>query len=124
MLSIASVAIVPVSQASYVWQKPVPGRWKLNVDGAVSSLCAEAGCGGVLRDDSGQWLAGFLKKLGICDALNSELWAMAEGLSLAWDLGIRKVMLESDAASAVDLIKRSPSHSGNLLVLKIKDILR
>ncbi|KAK8486727.1 hypothetical protein V6N12_041723 [Hibiscus sabdariffa] len=60
-----------------------------------------AGTGGVLRDDSGAWISGYARSVGRCDALLAELWAIHDGLLLAWDLGFRLVELESDNLEAV-----------------------
>lgn len=58
------------------WVKP-PVDWvKLNVDGATSLRTSVASCGGVLRDWNGQWIAGFSKGIGRCNAYMAEEWAI------------------------------------------------
>jgi ribonuclease HI len=39
-----------------------------------------------------------------CTSVGAELWAIANGLQLAWSKGFRKIILESDSSLAVDLI--------------------
>ncbi len=65
----------------------------------------QAGLGGLLRHNNGNWLRGFSHKLGITNSLAAELWGIRDGLLLARDLNIRKLIVESDAKSVVDLLK-------------------
>ncbi|KAL4358598.1 hypothetical protein AHAS_Ahas09G0302700 [Arachis hypogaea] len=45
--------------------KPLPKGWlKLNVDGASVANAGKAGCGGLLRDENGKWVAGFTHTIG------------------------------------------------------------
>ncbi|KAF7838057.1 putative ribonuclease H protein [Senna tora] len=62
-------------------------------------------CGGVARDYLGNFLASFTKYLGDCSVLQAELYAIANGLEVAWSLGFRKVVIESDSLTAVNLLK-------------------
>ncbi|KAL4346109.1 hypothetical protein AHAS_Ahas11G0345500 [Arachis hypogaea] len=41
------------------WKPPPKGWLKLNVDGALVGNAGKAGCGGLLRDENGKWVAGF-----------------------------------------------------------------
>lgn len=56
------------------WERP-PGGWsKLNVDGIALGNLGLVGCGGIVRDDHGGWLAGFSRCIGIttsCGALGT-----------------------------------------------------
>ncbi|PNY15563.1 ribonuclease H [Trifolium pratense] len=45
------------------WMSLRHGWTKCNTDGAQIIQNQQAGCGGVFRDDSGQWLSGFSRKL-------------------------------------------------------------
>lgn len=64
------------------WSRPVYGRNKLNVDG--SFLNDEAGSAMVLRDHDGAVVFSVCRQLFSCnDALESELPALHEGISLA-----------------------------------------
>ena len=57
---------------------------KLNIDGAVFGNSIKAGGGGVLRDSNEDWVAGFMRKLGSMSSILAELWAIKDGLLLAW----------------------------------------
>ena len=43
------------------WERPPQGWMKLNIDGSAKGNPDLVGCGGVIRDDSGQWIVGFSK---------------------------------------------------------------
>lgn len=88
----------------------------------MSLISLIAGCGGVFRDGQGLWLAGFSKKLGICDAFTMEGWAIFEGIKLAWDLGY-KVLLESDARNMVNFLVSHNLQNASLLVSSIGEYL-
>lgn len=51
--------------------------------------------GGLIRDDCGKWVRGYARKVGFCSVLEAELWGIVEGLRLAWNLGFRRVEVES-----------------------------
>ncbi|KAL8143934.1 hypothetical protein V2J09_016966 [Rumex salicifolius] len=91
------------------WAKPEEGWYKVNTDGAKESSMGVATAGGVIRDDSGVWLDGFVKNIGVCSVVAAELWGLYHGLELAWDLGYRKLVLESDSAVAIGMLTRQIS---------------
>ncbi|KAF7813402.1 putative ribonuclease H-like domain-containing protein [Senna tora] len=64
-----------------------------------------AGCGGLIRNEKGEWLTGYMAKVGTGTVIFSELWALFYGLKLAWKSGWRKVELESDAKVIINQFK-------------------
>ena len=46
---------------------------KLNTDGLANGNPGLARCRGVIRDDSGQWIVGFSKCIGITSSFATEL---------------------------------------------------
>ncbi|CAL1367953.1 unnamed protein product [Linum trigynum] len=62
------------------WQPPSSGWHKLNIDGASAGNPGTAGAGGVIRDEQGRWIAGFVAKIGEATAALAELWAFYHGL--------------------------------------------
>ncbi|KAK9029784.1 hypothetical protein V6N11_026886 [Hibiscus sabdariffa] len=94
----ATLAPVPASlpASAAIW-KPLEQGWIcLNVDGAVSLQFGVGAIGGLARNSLGEWLVGFSKTLGHSDALRAELWAIYDGLKLAWDCGFRRLLVQSD----------------------------
>ena len=84
------------------WKPPQMGWCKLNADGMTSSL-GWGGCGGVIRGDEGGWIQGFTMKLNTSNAHEAEAWGILKGLQLCWNMGIRKLEVESDAKNIVQL---------------------
>uniref|UniRef100_A0A2N9H7K2 RNase H type-1 domain-containing protein n=1 Tax=Fagus sylvatica TaxID=28930 RepID=A0A2N9H7K2_FAGSY len=95
---------LPKSTTLIGWQHPPTGYAKLNTDGSVLGNPEPASSGGLLRDCNGNWIGGFSHKLGITNSLAAELWGIRDGLLLARDLNIRKLIVESDAKSVPDTV--------------------
>ena len=87
------------------------GWVKLNTDGAVFGNLIKAGGGGVLRDNNGDWVVGFMRKLGSMSNILVELRALKDGLLLARQLDILNVNIEFDADVLVHLLNNPSSHN-------------
>ncbi|KAK9002871.1 hypothetical protein V6N11_060447 [Hibiscus sabdariffa] len=59
---------------------------------------------------------GFAKAIGGSDNLQVELWALLEGLNLAWDQGFERLLVRSDSKQVVNLVN-SPSAGSSVLSL-------
>ncbi|KAK4272285.1 hypothetical protein QN277_020866 [Acacia crassicarpa] len=106
------------------WRCPPLGWTKLNVDGSASSATHIARCGGVLRDVAGNWLAGFSVSLGCCDPYEAEEWALLKGLEVAWSLGVRRVIAESDSQNLINLLLGEDGSSAiSLVAFQIKEFM-
>ncbi|XP_072074464.1 uncharacterized protein [Arachis hypogaea] len=88
------------------WQPPEDGWLKINTDGAISQEHHIAGCGGLIRDSRGRWVAGFLVNIGKGTAFTAEAWGILHGLKLAWDLGFKKIILETDSKIAFQILSK------------------
>uniref|UniRef100_A0A8I6XJ96 RNase H type-1 domain-containing protein n=1 Tax=Hordeum vulgare subsp. vulgare TaxID=112509 RepID=A0A8I6XJ96_HORVV len=84
------------------WKRPEPRFIKLNVD---ASFHADEGAGsvaGVLRDERGNFIAGFCKFIPLAaDVVTIEAMAMRDGLFLANSLGFNRVESEPDSLSVI-----------------------
>ncbi|KAE8691832.1 hypothetical protein F3Y22_tig00110865pilonHSYRG00018 [Hibiscus syriacus] len=78
------------------WTKLIQGCFKLKTDGAMHTGTMEAACGGVIRDHTGAWVAGFSRSLGRCTTFQAELWAVMECLKIAWNMGVCVLNVELD----------------------------
>ncbi|KAK8515836.1 hypothetical protein V6N12_016142 [Hibiscus sabdariffa] len=58
------------------------------------------------------WMLGFYRKVGVCSVLGAELWGVTEGLRLAWDAGIRVVLLEVDNSDVAQKVQDKAQVSG------------
>ncbi|KAK4263275.1 hypothetical protein QN277_028711 [Acacia crassicarpa] len=82
----------------------------LNCDGSRKLNSLSAGAGSVLRDHEGRWLGGCCRKIGRCTSLQAELWALLDGLDLAWNLGFRDVFVQVDCLTALSLVRSVDEH--------------
>ena len=89
------------------WERPDFGWRELNTDGACSEPHGLAGCGGVVRNEDGQWVAGFSKRIGITSSFAAEMWGLREGLKLCCNLNIRSLEVEMDAKAIVDVLQNT-----------------
>ncbi|XP_019414613.1 PREDICTED: uncharacterized protein LOC109326381 [Lupinus angustifolius] len=83
---------------------PDIGWVKINVDGSCSLRDQSIRGGGVIRNEDGIWLSGFSINFGTGSSILAELLAIECGLTLAWNLGHRKVILKSDCLEAIHII--------------------
>ena len=89
------------------WEKPPIGWKKLNTDGSTIGGMERVGCGGVVRDEHGKWVAGFTRHIGITNIFAAELWGLRDGLLLCRILNISCLIVEIDAKVIVDVMKNS-----------------
>ena len=83
--------------------EPQVGWKKLNTDGASKGNPGLAGCGGVVRDENGRWIAGFSRHIGVTSSFEAELWGLREGLIFCSNLNIHSLLVELDAKAVVDI---------------------
>ena len=86
---------------------PPLGWKKLNTDESVIRCMEQAGCGGVVRDEHGSWVAEFTRHVGATNSFSAELWGLRDGLLLCSSLNISRLIVEIDAKVLVDVIKNS-----------------
>ncbi|CAN1732513.1 Putative ribonuclease H protein At1g65750, partial [Linum perenne] len=66
---------------------------------------ASTAIGGVLRDDGSNFVKAFCANVENCSITRAELGNIVEGLKLAWSLGIRKVIVQSDSKVAISILQ-------------------
>ncbi|OMP03175.1 reverse transcriptase [Corchorus capsularis] len=91
------------------WDKPLEGWTKLNTDGSRNQTSDNVAIGGVIRGHCGEWVIGFSQAIGKCSIDMAELWAIQQGISLAWNRGIRELEVESNSATSISMIKNGVS---------------
>ncbi|CAL1403368.1 unnamed protein product [Linum trigynum] len=103
------------------WQPPAPGWVCVNTDGSVNSFPESTACGGIVRGDDGRFIRAFTANLGGGSITRAELTRIVYGLKLAWEEGARKVVLQTDSATAKSLIETvSPNHPHYTRVAEIQ----
>ncbi|KAI8028672.1 putative ribonuclease H protein [Camellia lanceoleosa] len=90
------------------------------MDGAAKGCPRQANGGSIIRDHLGQWFTRFCKNIGRTTSIEVEIWAIRNGLTLANDINLKKLVVEMDAKLAIDLVaKENTTHhrSNNIIVL-------
>lgn len=98
---------------------------KLNTDCDFNYRSGWAYAGGVIRNEVGLWIKGFVSNLGCCSILEAELWTVLNGLHNLVNLGHTFVVIECDNAEILELVLGDRASQGNCahLVNAIKDSL-
>ncbi|OMP00857.1 hypothetical protein COLO4_12315 [Corchorus olitorius] len=124
-LSIQSGSTKAKTEVQLSWDKPPEGWAKLNTDGSWNQASDDAAIGGVIRGHCGEWIIGFSQAIGKCSIDMAELWAIQQGISLAWSRGIRALEVESDSATSINMIKKgvSANHPLICVVEAIREML-
>ncbi|KAK9991008.1 hypothetical protein SO802_025993 [Lithocarpus litseifolius] len=84
------------------WEKPASGWMKLNTDGSFDDLLEVAGEGGLIRDEQGNWVAGYTRRVGRANSFIAEGWALKDGLVLCSQLNLSSIIVESDAKALIN----------------------
>ncbi|GJS86227.1 LURP1-like domain-containing protein [Tanacetum coccineum] len=87
------------------WITPPDGWVMLNTDGASRGNLGDAGGGGILRDDRGHFIRAFAENYGICTVTISELLAFMRGITMARDMGIKKLFVKVDSQVVVQFME-------------------
>lgn len=98
------------------WKPPLNNMVKLNTEGA-SKDHKIYGRGGISQDAMGDWIGGFSKFSGNCNALRAELWGVYEGLKLTKRLRLMRVEINLDSESLVTGLKGVGKWNANCLDL-------
>ncbi|XLT85196.1 hypothetical protein HN873_006949 [Arachis hypogaea] len=68
-----------------------------------------ASCGGLIRNCQGRTIAGFMMNLENCLITLAEIWGLYAGIKLARDLGIEKLLVETDSLCTSNFIQNFTS---------------
>ena len=79
------------------------GFFKLNMDGSARGNPNGASAGGIITDASGSWISSCSKKFGHTHSTAAALWGLQDGLMLATNQNIKKIIVEVDAITVVNL---------------------
>ena len=79
-----------------------------------------AGCGGVVRDEEGSWIAGFTRRIGVTTSFEAKLWGLRDGLMLCSNLDISLLVVEIDAKTIVDALQ-NVDYANNAISLILDD---
>ena len=93
---------------------PERGRLKLNTDGAASKALGVAGGGGLIRDNQGNWIVSFSRRIGVTNSFMAEVWALRDGLMLCNQMNLSDVIVELDTKVLVNAFK-NPSYANSVI---------
>ncbi|XP_019173838.1 PREDICTED: uncharacterized protein LOC109169412 [Ipomoea nil] len=105
--------VITAANEQVGWTKPSRGWHKLNVDGSCKGD-GMAGCGGLIRDEAGEYCAGFSSSVGRCQVLEAEAWGVFHGLRLAREEGCAKLLVESDSKQLIDKLRKKDKASSKV----------
>ncbi|KAK1584321.1 hypothetical protein Q3G72_031946 [Acer saccharum] len=110
---------------SVSWEPPSEGWIKLNIDGSCDSVSGHIAVGGIMRNHCKYWMKGFVASKGVGTVIEAELWGLFEGLTVAWNDGIRRLIAETDSLETVQLITNdtNPNHPLFSLIQSCKHIV-
>ncbi|XP_039061121.1 uncharacterized protein LOC120205277 [Hibiscus syriacus] len=86
-------------------RKTPRGTWILNTDGAYKAVTGLVSARELIRDENGEWVRGFMLRVGHIDSTTPELWDARQGLLLAKSLGVINPILEMDGKWVIDTSK-------------------
>lgn len=91
------------------WKTPDPDWFLLKTDGSSCGNPGEAGACGLIRNEYGEWVVGFARKIGYASIIQAELWGLRDGLRLAFDKGIQSLQISVDATLVLQLLNSADS---------------
>ncbi|KAE8695417.1 hypothetical protein F3Y22_tig00110716pilonHSYRG00263 [Hibiscus syriacus] len=97
---------------------------KLNTDGGANPRTIEATGGRVLKDSNGRRKVGFHRHIERCSTFQAEVWALYDGLMLAWNSVLQNVEVEIDNKEAVDTLNDAPLKHETALIRRVRELLQ
>ncbi|CAN1130912.1 Putative ribonuclease H protein At1g65750 [Linum perenne] len=86
------------------WRPGEEGCFILNTDGSRYNHSGSTAIGGLIRDDCSRFVQAFTTNMGNCSITRAELSAIVQGLKLAWSIGIRRLIIQSDSRTAISIL--------------------
>lgn len=106
-LGLATKAILVKPLVLVYWKKP-PLEWvKFNTDGTFCASNALAASAGVVRCSEGRVLKCFQHYLGKRSIQYAELFSILTGIKVCKEMGITKILVESDAFNITEALNHS-----------------
>ena len=85
-----------------------------------------ASASGLIQDHKRTWVGSFNRVIGYIHSMAAELWGLKDGLTLARNLDIKKLLLEIDAQAVIDVINShiaDSTHPYNGLIFDCRSFL-
>ena len=105
------------------WAPPPQGKYKVNVDVVVFKEQGCCGIGVVIRNDQRQLMGVMCKKVDfLLGVLEAEAKVAEAAILLAWDLGLKDIVVEGDSQLVIQAL--NSSNPPALPILKIVEGLK
>ena len=110
------------------WKQPPPGFFKLNTDGSARGNPGGASAMGIIKDANGSWISSCSRKIGHTYSMVAELWGLRDGLTLAKNLNIEKLLVEVDALAIANIsssenVEFDPTHPYSAIIIDCRSLL-
>ena len=89
------------------WERPRSDWRKLKSNGSSLGNLRLASGGGVIRDEIGNWVVGFSRRIGVTLSFEAELWALRDGLTICVDKNFQAIEVEMDAKAIIDILQKA-----------------
>ena len=100
------------------WLAPLYPYFKLNIDGSALNNSSLARARGVLRNHQACWITRFSAWVGLATNNMAELAAVRQGLTIAWNIGVKFLQLELDSKVVlIWLTNKNMNYPTNMLPL-------
>ncbi|KAE8666828.1 hypothetical protein F3Y22_tig00112491pilonHSYRG00366 [Hibiscus syriacus] len=70
------------------------------------------------------WISGFCRKIGRCSVFHAELYAILDGLSIAWDRGAKQLEVNTDNSEVVRLLNSPGQLHDSTIMRRIRFLLQ
>jgi len=77
----------------------------------------------VIRDESGNWVIGFSRRIGVNSSFDVELWALRDGLTICVNKKFQAVGVELDAKAIIDVLK-NPTQTNPIISPLLDDYMQ
>lgn len=97
------------------WEPPDDRIFKLNIDGAVVGGIGRGGLVGVVRDNRGQWILGFVQPIMHTIVVEVELRALLRGFQVAKNHNFKSLEINTDSLEVVNLLSKGNHKYDNII---------
>lgn len=101
-------------------KKSSQGFFKLNCYGSYLQGAVVASCGVVIGNSQSIFLQAFSRRLNHCSILEAKLWAIFYGLTMATNLDVQNLIVESDCVEVIQLLDEGDVSSSQFKYLLIE----